>query len=219
MNVKQIKIDILNASYEAEACHIGSALSCVDILFNLFYNVLKDEDVFLFSKASGAAALYAILADKGHFPKEKLAGYLKDYPLASKEVPGVVHSVGSIGHGLSVAAGIALSDRSKNVYVLLSDGECQEGSTYEAVLFARHHNLTNLHVIIDNNGLQACGKTKDILGLSTAFEFMKNALPNCSIITTVKGDGVSFMENNYEWHYKNLNKELLEQAIEEINNG
>jgi|25BtaG_2_1085352.scaffolds.fasta_scaffold05860_3 transketolase len=214
---QKIKKDILNASYEAEACHIGSALSCVDILVTLFYNHdLKDNDVFLFGKASGVATYYAILADKGHFPKDKLSHYLKNYPLPSVEVPGVVHSFGSVGHGLSVACGMALGNRNRKVYILLSDGDCQEGSTYEAVLFARQHKLDNLYVIVDDNGLQACGATKDILQLDDAFEFMKKSLKNVSIVKTVKGKGIDFMENDYTWHYKNLDKELLEKALKQI---
>ncbi|MEK7180270.1 MAG: thiamine pyrophosphate-dependent enzyme [Patescibacteria group bacterium] len=212
---RQIKRDILNASFEAGACHIGSALSCSDILVDLF-NILKKEDVFLFSKASGVAAYYAILADKGHFPKEKTAEYLKKYPLVSKEVPGVIWSGGSCGHGLPVACGLALADRMRKVYVLLSDGECQEGATYEAALFARQHKLKNLYVLIDNNGLQACGATKDILDLETAFEFLKKTLPNCKIFETIKGAGVDFMEGDFTWHYRNLTPALLARALKQI---
>ena len=213
---QKIRKDILQSSYESGACHIGSALSCVDILVTLFYKTLQKDDVFLFGKASGVATYYAILADKGHFPKNKLSYYLKNYPLASTEVPGIVHSFGSVGHGLSVACGMALGDRSRNVYVLLSDGDCQEGSTYEAVLFAHHHKLNNLYVIIDNNGLQACGATQDILQLDNAFEFMKKSLKNIAVIDTVKGKGVDFMENDYTWHYKNLTESQLKKALTQI---
>jgi transketolase len=213
---KQIRRDILNASFEAKACHLGSALSCVDIMVKLAYETLQEGDRFIFSKASGSATLYAILADQGLFPKDKLAQYLHDYPEASKEVPGVLHSVGSVGHGLAVAVGLALSDRTRKVYVLLSDGECQEGVTYESCLFARQHKLTNLFVIVDNNKLQACGKTKDIMDLTTAFEFMKNTLPNCEIVDTIKGWPIQFMMNDYRWHYKNLTEEDLHQALCQI---
>lgn len=206
---------ILENSFKAGACHLGSALSCIDIIDGI-YKKMKERDVFLFAKASGAAALYVVLADRGYFPKEKIADYLKNYPLPHKDVPGVIHSVGSVGHGLSVACGLALGDRTRDVYVLLSDGELDEGSTYEAALFARQHRLKNLYVIVDNNGLQACGATKDILDLTTAFEFYKNTLPNCEIIDTIKGRGVSFMENDYAWHYKNLTQELLDEALQEL---
>lgn len=214
--ISQIRKDVLNASYEAGACHIGSALSCVPVMVQLFYNGMKEGDIFLFSKASGVATYYAILADKGFFLKEKLVEYLKQYPLPSTEVPGVFHAFGSLGHGLPVACGMALADRSRNVHVLLSDGECQEGSTLEAVLFARQHNLVNLHVFIDNNELQALGRTEDILDLSTVFDFMEESLPNCTVVNTIKGCGVDFMENNNDWHYQNLTKDLLDSALAQV---
>lgn len=217
--IKQLRKEILVNSFIANACHLGSALSCLETLVDIFYKKLKKNDIFLFSKASGAAALYVVLADKGYFPKEKIPYCLKNYPLTSKQVPGVIHSVGSIGHGLSVAAGIALGKKLKNekekVYVLLSDGELNEGSTYEAALFARQHKLNNLFVMVDSNRIQACGKTKNILDLTTAYNFLSHTLPNFQSIHTIKGKGVSFMENKVEWHYKNLTKELLEQALKE----
>ena len=215
--ISQIKKDVLIASYEAGACHIGSALSCVEILVKLFYgNIIKNDDVFLFSKASGVATYYAILADKGYFPKEKLSYYLKNYPLPSTEVPGVVHSFGSLGHGLSISCGMALGDRNRNVYILLSDGECQEGSTLEAVSFAKQHNLSNLHVFVDNNKFQALGKTDDIMNMDGIFSFMKSTLPNCVIVDTIKGAGVDFTAGDNSWHYRNLDKEHLEKALCQI---
>lgn len=213
--IKQIRRDILNASFEANACHIGSALSAVEILVDLYYKIMKPEDIFIFSKASGVAALYAILADKGYFPKDKLVFYLKNYPESNKIVPGVVHSVGSVGMGLSVAVGLAFADRSRNVYCLISDGQLDEGVTYEAALFARQHKLKNLYVICDNNGIQALGKTNDILDLDTAFDFFQKTFPNFENVKTIKGKGVSFMENSTEWHYRNLDEELLKQALKE----
>jgi transketolase len=182
-------------------------------MVDLFYKTLQKDDVFLFGKASGVATYYSILADKGIFPKEKLPYYLKNYPLPSVEVPSVVHSFGSLGHGLSVACGMALGDRKRKVYILLSDGECQEGSTYEAVLFAKQHKLKNLYVIIDNNSLQALGKTDDILKVD--FSFFKRNLPNCRVVKTIKGKGVDFMKG-YEWHYENLSEELLDKALKQI---
>lgn len=213
LTYKEIRKDILNASFEAGACHLGSALSCVEILVDLFNDTLKDDDIFLFSKASGVATYYAILAEKGFFPKEKLVYYLKNFPLASKEVPGVIHSVGSLGHGLPVACGLALANRNRRVFVLISDGEVDEGTTWESALFARHHKLNNLHVIIDVNGIQACGRTNDVLCLETAFPFLEKTLPNLIIIPTTKGKGVDFMENKVEWHYKNLSQPQLLDAL------
>ena len=237
---KKIRQDILISSYKANACHLGSSLSCVEILVNLYYNVLKKsekKDIFIFSKASGVSALYAILADKGYFPKKKLVYYLKNYPLASKKVSGIIHSVGSIGHGLGVAVGIAFADKKRKVYCLISDGELNEGSTWEAILFAGHHKLNNLIVICDNNKLQACGYTKDILDLYPlkdkfrAFNWqtervdghnlkeLKNVFTKLSnkpimiIADTIKGKGVDFMEDKVEWHYKNLDELTLQKAL------
>ena len=209
---KEIRRDIINASYLANACHIGSALSCVEILVNLYWKTLKKNDVFIFSKASGASALYAVLAKKGYFKKEKLTHYLKNYPLASTEVPGVVHSVGSLGHGLPVAVGMALANRKRNVYVLLGDADVQEGTFYESLLFARKHLLKNLYILIDRNGLQACGHTEDILGIELALAQLKVIFP-FAVLYTVKGWGVDFMEHDYTWHYKNLDKETYEKAL------
>lgn len=212
---KQIRRDLLTASYNAGACHIGSSLSCVDIMVDLFYNKMKEDDLFIFSKASGVATYYSILADKCYFPKEDISYYLKNYPECSKEVPNVLHSVGSVGHGLPISVGLAYSNPNKNVYVLMSDGECQEGVNFEASLFARQHKLNNLFVIIDNNKIQACDFTDDVLNMETAFKFYKDTLPNCEIVETIKGQGVSFMENRPEWHYKNISLEQLETTLKE----
>lgn len=213
---KQIKKQILQSSYEAGACHLGSALSCADILIDLFYKVLSQDDIFIFSKASGVATYYTILSDFGYFPKNLISKYLHDYPLPSKEVPGVIHSFGSLGHGLPVACGMAYANPDKKVYVLVSDGECQEGTTYESALFARQHNLKNLYVLVDYNKIQACGRTKDVLDLEESFKFLKKMFPNFKVIKTTKGKGVDFMEDSIDWHYKNLTQELLDKALKQI---
>jgi transketolase len=237
---KKIRQNILKSSFEAGACHIGSALSCVEILEVLYFRILKKEDVFLFSKASGVCAFYCILAEKGFFGSNKIVDYLKEYPLASKEVPGVIWSAGSLGHGLPVAAGLASADRNRKVYCLVSDGELQEGTTWETALFANHHKLNNLTVIIDRNQFQACGKTEDILKLEPlavkwqAFGWqtkeinghdiseiekalkIKHQKPLVVIAKTVKGKGVSFCENDYTWQYRNLNDELIKLALKEL---
>jgi transketolase len=237
---RKIRQNILKTSYDARACHIGSALSCVEILIVLYFKILKKEDIFLFSKASGASALYNVLAEKGIISQDKVAEYLKKYPLAAKEVPGVLWSAGSLGHGLPVAAGLALADRKRRVYCLVSDGELQEGTTWETALFASHHKLNNLTVIIDRNQFQACGKTEDILKLEPlkakwqAFGWeakeidghnftkletvlkIKSPKPKIIIAKTSKGKGVSFCENEYSWQYRNLDEELLKQALKEL---
>ena len=236
---KELRKQILQSSFDAGACHIGSALSCVEILLAID-GIKKQEDIFLFSKASGVAAYYALLAKKGHFPKEKIAHYLKNFPLASKEISGIIHSVGSLGHGLSVSCGLALGDRTRNVYCLVSDGELNEGSTWEATLFAAHHKLNNLIVVVDYNKIQACGRTEDILGLEklsdkfSSFGWwalnvdghdentLKYALgldtikPKAIIAHTIKGKGVDFIEDKVEWHYLNLSEELLNKALSQL---
>jgi transketolase len=153
----------LEISYKSGACHIGSALSCVEILVGLYWKKLKKNDIFIFGKASGASALYAVLAERGVIKKSKLVGYLKNYPLASTEVPGVVHSVGSLGHALPVAVGMALANRKRNVYVLLGDADIQEGTFWECLSFIRQHKIRNLVILIDRNRIQACGWVEDIL--------------------------------------------------------
>jgi len=205
---------ILQASYDAGACHIGSALSCVDIVDDI-YSKMKKEDRFIFSKASGVCALYAVLAKRGIIAENKVADYLKKYPLANKDVSGVIHSVGSLGHGLPVAVGLALADRTRKVYCLIGDGDVQEGTAYESLLFARQHKLKNLKIIVDKNSLQACGATKDILDIDKALKLLKQLFP-IKVVKTIKGKGVSFIENRYEWHYWNLTPKLLKQALKEL---
>ena len=202
---------IIEASYKAHACHIGSALSCVDIIWDI-YNKMKLEDIFVFSKASGVAALYVVLAENGLFPEKKVAYYLKKYPLPSRKVPGVFVDGGSLGHGLPMACGIALANRKVNVYVLMSDGELQEGTTWESLLFKKQHNLNNLKIYVDSNSYQACGKVQDILDIP--WEFIVTS--GVKVIDTVKGSGVSFMENNNNWHYFNLDEDTYKKAICEL---
>ena len=215
MKNKELRKTILEESYKAGACHLGSALSCVDIIDDIYMKKRK-TDVFVFSKASGICALYVVLEKYKIIPKVDITYYLKHYPLPSKEVPGVIWSGGSLGMGLSFSCGLALANRRRRVYCLISDGECQEGNVYEAALFARQHKLKNLFVVCDNNEIQAMGKTKDILNLDTAFNFFKKTFPNFKNVKTIKGKGVSFMENECSWHYKNLDEKLLNQALTEL---
>lgn len=217
-----IRKKILNDSFRAGACHISSALSCVEICL-----IITDlEGDFLFSKASGAATVYAIMGLGWK--------HLKENPL---HWPG-----GSLGHGLPIATGMALGNRNKKVYVLMSDAELSEGTTWESIAFASHHKLDNLIIIIDRNYLQACGSCIDILNLEPLFnkfrafgcevrrtdghnmDMLKSALtypilykgrPIVVIADTIKGRGVDFMENQYEWHYKNLTPALLKRALKQ----
>lgn len=170
-------------SYNAQSAHSGGALSCVEILTVLYFHILKIDpndpyrntrDRLIFSKAHDAKALYAALALRGYFDTELLKKYEVDDAILAghsirHSVPGIELSAGSLGHGLSIAVGMALAAKLKKerhrIYAILSDGECDEGSTWEAILFAGHHKLDNLLAIVDYNKLQGFGRTKDILDL------------------------------------------------------
>ena len=265
---KQIKVvariireHALRMTHNTNASHIGSCLSMADILATLYYNILNirpqeplwpDRDRFILSKGHGAAILYAILAESGFFPIDWLNKYYQDgSPLAghatSHHVPGIEISTGSLGHGLPFGCGMSLrgkrEHKSYRVFVLLSDGEMNEGSNWEAILFAPQHKLDNLVIIIDYNKLQGFGAVKDVLDLSPladklrAFRWsvrevdghdikqlqstMQNipfepGKPSAIIAHTIKGKGVSFMENQLAWHYKSPNIEQLEVALAEL---
>ena len=210
--LNKLRKEVLRISYKAGACHIGSSLSCLNIIYNLYFKTMKKDDLFVFSKASGVSALYVVLAEKGIILREKLVYYLKNYPLCSSKVPGVICDSGSLGHGFPIACGIALANRKRNVYCLISDAECQEGTFWESLLFKRQHKLDNLKVIVDNNGLQACGYTKDILDIP--WGFVKSM--GVEVVKTIKGKGVSFLEDKVESHYLNLNEETYQKAICEL---
>lgn len=179
-----VRRDILEMSYTAQSAHSGGAYSCVEILVALYFAIMRvypknaqddRRDRLIFSKAHDAKALYAVLAERGFFNKKILAKYEVDDGVlpghSTRHVaPGVEVSAGSLGHGLSMAAGSALALKLTNrkrqrVFAVLSDGECDEGSTWEAALFAGHHCLDNLTVIVDFNKLQGYGFTKEILNL------------------------------------------------------
>lgn len=180
---QNVRKNILLMSFRAQSAHTGGALSCVEILVALYFEIMKvypknpydkKRDRFIFSKAHDAKALYAVLAERGFFNKKILEGYEQDngqLPGHSTRhcVPGVEASAGSLGHGLSIAAGSAFalkqSGKKNKVFVLISDGECDEGSVWEAALFSSHHKLDNLITIIDYNKLQGFGFTKDVLNL------------------------------------------------------
>lgn len=179
----QVRRDILEMSFRAQSAHSGGALSCVELLVSLYYTVMQidprkpyaeDRDRLIFSKAHDAKALFATLAGRGFFDAKILEGYEQDDGLLGGHsirhcVPGIEMSAGSLGHGLSFAVGIALAgkmDAKKyRTFCLLSDGECDEGATWEAALFAGHHHLDKLVAIIDYNKLQGYGRTKDVLDL------------------------------------------------------
>ena len=241
--------------------HVGSSFSTVEVLAALYGKVLRldpahpgdpDRDRFVLSKGHGCAALYAALAERGFFPKSWLDGFYQNgAKLASHAthwgVPGVEASTGSLGHGLALACGMALVGkrdlRPYRVFTLLSDGECDEGSTWEAALFAPFHRLDNLVAIVDYNKIQSLGRVKDVLDLEPfgakwkAFGWavreidghdlgevlpalesvpFEKARPSCIIAHTVKGKGVSFMEDKLLWHYRPPNDEEFEKALAEL---
>jgi transketolase len=249
---KEIRQLILHMIFEAKASHIGSCFSVVDIL-NFLYGECLDvnpqriqdpnRDYTIMSKGHAAAALYATLAYYQFFPKEQLKTYCQNGSKLAGHVtaltPGVEFSTGALGHGLSVACGLALATK-KNVYVIQSDGECDEGSIWEAALFAAHHNLKNLTLIIDYNKIQSFGLVEEVLKLESladkwiAFNWdvleidghnyndLRIALnktsqkPKVIIAHTVKGKGVSFMENELVWHYKFPTLEQYHIALTEL---
>jgi transketolase len=243
---KKIRIDCLKMAHRAKASHIGSALSIADIMAVLYGGILRPYDKFILSKGHACMAVYAALHHTGH--NVDLNTYGEDFsPLMhhiSHKVDGVHFSTGSLGHGLPFAVGIAmawkLQRKQGRVYVVLSDGEMQEGSNWEAIQFAAHHKLNNLTAIIDSNDLQSLTTVEETLSLrdlkkklnafgwgawytkghsvnmlTKDFLYLHNA-PIAIIAKTIKGKGVSFMENKVEWHYKYPNDEELQQAISEV---
>jgi len=238
---KKVRLSVIEMLYKAQSCHLGSNMSEVEILVALYFKILKPEDIFILSKGWGAAALYATLAEKGIIDKKDLLEnyYTEKYPgLISDKVKGIVLSTGSAGHGIGVAVGMALANRNRKVYCLISDGECNCGTTWEAALFAHHHKLENLTVIIDYNKLQAFGKTNKVLQLEPFAHKWKSfgwwvapvdghnfddliwgfenhtvhKRPKAIIAHTIKGKGIPFAENKLEWHYYNLDEKLYEEA-------
>lgn len=240
--------EILGMIYRAQTSHAASNLSVIDIATVLYEN-LKEGDEVVWSAGWKAATIYYFLAKQGKIPKEDLlkfpnAPYLG---LAETTVPGVHVNGGSVGHGLNVAAGMALGKKlageKGNIYCIMSDGELNEGSTWEAVMFAKHHNLDNLIAIVDKNGWQAMGRTEDVMDIdiSRAFygfkwstkdidghnyreiewaltgNFMEFSGPKVIVCKTVKGKGVSFMENLLTFHYRHIDDSDYQRALAELN--
>ena len=259
---QRIRKEILKMIFSSQTSHIGSCLSCVDILTVLYFKILKidprnplieNRDRFILSKGHAVAALYATLAERGFFDKTLLKKYCIDGSnllghASRNSVPGIEISTGSLGHGLAMGNGMAIAGKRDNkkyrVFVLLSDGECDEGSTWEAILFAGHHKLDNLIAIVDYNRWQAFGRIKDVLNLEPfaqkwqdfgwsvkevnghKFQEVYQALkkipfeknkPSVLIAHTIKAKGLSFLENKLESHYRSLTKDEYKIAIKEIN--
>jgi transketolase len=250
---------VIEQSRRANVGHIGSGLSIAGIIAALYNDVLNrpargaasyaERDRFILSKGHAALALYAALYLRGELSEEQLNTYCGDGSLLAvhpeHDLPGIDFSTGSLGHGLSLGAGAALAARMqgspRRVFVLLSDAECNEGSTWESVMFAAHWKLSNLTVIVDNNGQQAMGYTCDILNQENAIErwrafgwqavqidghnstALRSALlaksdkhPRVIIADTTAGYGVSFMERQVKWHYLPMTADEYEQAKIEV---
>jgi len=257
---RDLRIKILDTVHRAGKGHIGGAYSCIDILTVLYYadilRVSKEDfgpnrNRFLLSKGHAAVAQYVILQDLGFFPEEELrlmnnGGILGEHP--DHKIPGIEFDSGSLGHGLGVASGFALAAKLDNLkyrsYALLGDGECHEGSIWEAAMLSSHLGLDNLIAIVDRNGLCIHGNTeeinklnpfsdkwrafgwntveidghniKQILSCMQHLQNNSNGKPTVVIANTVKGKGVSFMENNHKWHHGGVDKKTYEEAYSEL---
>lgn len=258
---RHVRRKIVEMSHNSRAAHLGSSLSCVDILVAIYWSVLSidprnpldpDRDRFILSKGHAASAIFAVLAYKGFFPKDLLGSYaapgscLEEHP-GPRCAPGIEAAAGSLGHGLSLGLGMALAGRiqkrSYRVYVVMSDGECNEGSVWEAAMLAPAHNLENLVAIVDFNRWQATGRSEEVMALSplkekweafgwsgyeldghdiyALIDVLKNVpdatgKPVAVIAHTVKGKGVSFMEDDNNWHYRIPNADEMKSALSEL---
>ena len=240
---------LLRMHFESGVGHIGGNLSSIDALALIFHEFMGVDGRFVLSKGHSAGALYVALWSAGRLTDHDLTTFHKDDTLLAGHPPAsgiadIMFATGSLGHGLSLAAGTALALRLKgesgHVYCLMSDGEWQEGATWEALIFASHHALTNLTVLIDHNGLQGFGGTADVASMFPLHDRLKgfdaevHVVPghdiaavrgalNASasklkvvVLQTTKGKGVSFMENKMEWHYLPLKEADYLRALDEI---
>jgi transketolase len=247
---KTIYADFLSLVYRAHVGHIGSCLSVMDILIVLYFHIKRKEDIVLLSKGHAAPALYTVLAAAGLLSRKKLSSFHSDGTKLPVHVPqdlikGIPFASGSLGHGLSLCSGMAhgkkLQKKGGTVYCILSDGECNEGQVWEAAQYAAHHNLNNLIALVDVNGVQAFGNTKDVLGevsaekwrafgwntyecnghsireiTNTIKKIKKTSKPSIILCHTIKGYGLSFFENKIESHYLPLSEKQYEQGLQEI---
>ena len=234
---KELRKKVLDLALKTEDGHIGGSFSEIEILIALFDEVLTDEDKFILSKGHACYPLYILLMEKGLSPK--ICGH-PDIDCNNK----LFCTTGSLGHGLPIGAGMALARKIKKtpgkIYVLMGDGECQEGTTWESSLIINHHNLNNLVVIVDHNKLQALGEVEKVLGfknLKSKFESFgwqvsevdghdieevtcvlrkEVGKPHLILAHTVKGKGASYMENNPLWHGRRPTLERISPAYEEL---
>jgi transketolase len=260
---KRIRKHALRMTSRGGSSHIAAVFSMADIVAVLYSGIMRidprrpqwpERDRFILSKGHAGAGVYAALAESGFFPVERLDTHYQDGSdlsghVSHKGIPGVEFSTGSLGHGLSVGAGMAyaakLDCRSHRVFVLLSDGECDEGSNWEAILFASHFKLGNLVAVVDYNKIQSLASVADTLALepfvdkwasfgwevrevdghdhvaliSALRDPANSGRPLCVIAHTIKGKGVSFMENTVLWHYRTARGDEYERALQELERG
>jgi transketolase len=248
--LRKARARLLTMHFESGVGHIGGNLSALDILLYLHHYVLGPTDQFVLSKGHAAGALYTTLWSIGRLTDAELKQFHRDGTRLSghppvRRIPEILFATGSLGHGLSLSAGLALGKRHRSeagrVFCLLSDGEWNEGSTWEALIFVVHQRLENLTLIVDHNRLQGFGTTKEVADLgSMAEKFAAFGLhveeidghnareieaaltrpvagPRVIVAHTRKGCGVSFMENRMEWHYLPMTPEQFRQALDEVN--
>lgn len=258
---KNIRLNILKIIFNSKSSHIGSCFSVVEIMTVLYFKVMNVDptnasydkrDIFIMSKGHAVAALYSTLAQRGFFDPRLLDSYCEDgSKLAGHAtrhcLPGIEATTGSLGHGLSLISGMALANKHNNrmFYCLLGDGECNEGSVWEAAMFCAQHKLKNVIAVIDFNRQQGLGVSKDIIdmtnmadrwtafgwnavvvdghnfeSLQVTFESCRDnpsSQPSILIAKTIKGKGVSWMENNIGWHYKSPSEQQYKMALDELN--
>jgi transketolase len=242
---RYIRLKSLLMVAKINSSHIGSCLSAAEIIAVVHQIVQNSHDVFICSKGHAAAAFYASLSGLKIIPESMLDDFsANDSELighVSHKVNGISFSTGSLGHGFPLGVGVAIASKSKHVYVLISDGELNEGTTWESLALASQLKLNNITLVVDANGLQSFGKTDEVVNLeplidkfvsfgwsclevdghsisslSAALKVRSNNKPKVIIARTTKGKGIKEMENKLEWHYKSPNKEELEIFIKEI---
>ncbi|MGA3318774.1 MAG: transketolase [Candidatus Korobacteraceae bacterium] len=246
---RKAKLRLLQMHYESGVGHLGGNLSALDILLCLYHFVLRKDDLFVLSKGHGAGALYVALWSIGALTDDDLRQFHKEGTRLSGHppafgIPEIVFATGSLGHGLGLACGLALGKKLKGeagrVFCLTSDGEWNEGSCWESLIFLTHRGLDNLTMIVDCNGLQGFGTTREVANLEPLSEKFRafgmdvlevdghaiqdihaavnqgHSRPLAVVAKTIKGCGVSFMENQMEWHYLPLSAQQYELACNEV---
>lgn len=264
---REMRRDVIEMGFVAggRGAHFGPALSCIEIVASLYFEImhqdpanplLVDRDRFVQSKGHACLAYYAALVERGYIPREAMrtfkgdGSFLAGHPCRNLHY-GIEVSSGSLGNGFAIACGMAkaakVKDEKHTVFCLVGDGECNEGIVWEAAMNARQNRLDNLVAIVDRNGVQLAGKTKDIMDVDivsvwkafgwdvielddgndiasvlqalTAMKASREGKPHVVVANTVKGKGISFMENSLNWHARSMDKEQYEQAISDLDNA